>query len=138
MSLSSSGRRLNAGARLPAMLAQVRYFRPWARASLPSAQALSLTIALLTVAVARPEFPACRQGVDPLVPGETASGLIVFGEIGLGANAITYAGLALLVTASVVSLLRGSAKRCNFCFATISVFSKLMITRLTGTKIRSS
>lgn len=82
-----------------------------------------LTIALLALALAGLGLQARRQSVSPLLLGVIASGVIVLGKFVLGSNAITYAGVALLLAGSVVSVLRGSGERsapCDDCVTTSS------------------
>jgi mercuric ion transport protein len=70
-----------------------------------------LTIGLLAVALAGFGVQARRQGFAPLALGGTASGLIILGKFALASIPITYAGVTLLLAASVVSLFRASHKR---------------------------
>jgi hypothetical protein len=67
----------------------------------PRAQAL-LTLAFLVVALAALGFRASRRrGWRPLAVGGLASIAIVVGKFALGSGALTYAGVALLVAASL-------------------------------------
>jgi hypothetical protein len=83
---------------------------------LASARSLfPLAIALLALALAGLGVQARRQGFAPLLLGAIASGLIVAGKFALASDAITYVGVALLLAASVVSVLRGSGAQSSSC-----------------------
>jgi mercuric ion transport protein len=74
-----------------------------------------LTLVLLAVALVGLGLHGRRRGIAPLALGAIASGLIVFGKFVLHADAITYAGVAFLLTASVASVLRGTSERTVSC-----------------------
>jgi mercuric ion transport protein len=76
-----------------------------------------LTMALLALALAGLGVQARRQGFVPLALGVIASGTIGLGKFVLGSDAITDAGVALLLAASVVSVFRGGARSpsCGGC-----------------------
>jgi mercuric ion transport protein len=75
-------------------LASVRYLFP-------------LTIALLGIALAGLAIQAQRQGLMPIMLASVASVAIVTGKFVVDLSAATYAGVALLLLASALSVVRG-------------------------------
>ncbi len=62
----------------------------------------TLTLAFLTVSLAALAFHArARRGYAPLAAGCIASLVVLIGKFGLGIDAMTYSGIAVLVFASV-------------------------------------
>ncbi len=62
----------------------------------------TLTLAFLAVALAALAFRArARRGYAPLAAGCIASLVVLIGKFGLGIDAMTYSGIAVLVLASV-------------------------------------
>ncbi len=68
---------------------------------------LALTIALLGIALFGLAIQARRQGFAPFILGSIASVAIVLGKFVLDFNVATYAGVALLLLASALSVMRG-------------------------------
>jgi hypothetical protein len=68
---------------------------------------LPLTIALLGIALAGIAIQARGQGFMPLVLAAVAGAAIVVGKFVLDLSAATYAGVALLLLASALSVIRG-------------------------------
>jgi mercuric ion transport protein len=67
-----------------------------------------LTIALLGIALVGLTIQARRQGLMPIMLASVASVAIVTGRFVLDLSAATYAGVALLLLASALSVVRGS------------------------------
>ena len=62
----------------------------------------TLTLALLAISLAALAFRAkARRGYAPLAAGCMASLVVLIGKFGIGLDAMTYAGIAVLVLASV-------------------------------------
>ncbi len=61
----------------------------------------TLTLAFLAVSLAALAFRASRRGYAPLAAGCIASLVVLIGKFGLGIEAMTYSGIAVLVLASV-------------------------------------
>ena len=74
-----------------------------------SAYLLPLTGALLAIAVVGLGWQAKTNGYGPLALGLVSAAVIVPGKFIVASSAMTYAGVALLMTASAWSLLPGSA-----------------------------
>ena len=66
-----------------------------------------LTIALLGIALVGLAIQARRQGLMPLMLAVVASVAIVMGKFALDFSALTYAGVAVLLLASALSVMRG-------------------------------
>ncbi len=67
----------------------------------------TLTLAFLAVSLAALAFRAkARRGHAPLAAGCIASLVVLIGKFGLGIDAITYSGIAVLVLASVWNVWR--------------------------------
>ncbi len=62
----------------------------------------TLTLALLAISLAALAFRAkARRGYAPLAAGCMASLVVLIGKFGIGLDAMTYAGIAVLILASV-------------------------------------
>ena len=68
-----------------------------------------LTIVLLGIALAGLAIQARRQGLMPIILASVASVAIVTGKFVLDLSGATYAGVALLLLASALSVIRGRA-----------------------------
>jgi hypothetical protein len=69
---------------------------------LPTAYLMPLTAAFLLVAVAGLGFRARnRRGYRPMLLGLTASSVILFGKFSSDSRAVMYAGLSMLIAASL-------------------------------------
>ena len=76
-----------------------------------------LTIALLGIALLGLAIQARRQGLMPLMLAAVASVAIVVGKFALDVSALTYAGVALLLLASALSVIQGreASSACAEC-----------------------
>jgi mercuric ion transport protein len=66
-----------------------------------------LTVALLGIALVGLAIQARRQGLMPIMLASVASAAIVLGKFVLDWSSATYAGVALLLLASALSVIRG-------------------------------
>ncbi|HZO80554.1 MAG TPA: hypothetical protein VFB33_02580 [Candidatus Binataceae bacterium] len=78
---------------------------------------LPLTIALLGIALVGLAIQARWQGLMPIMLASVASVAIVLGKFVLNLSAATYAGVALLLLASALSVIRGreASSVCSEC-----------------------
>jgi hypothetical protein len=75
---------------------------------------LPITIGFLTIALASLAFRASyRRGLGPFWTGVTAAGSVIAGKFWLDSTAITYAGVGLLVCASVWNVIPRRAHVCS-------------------------